>query len=417
MKSTRKATTAIILEERKPLKDGRFPVKLRVTYKRIRKYYTLKDLKNNSLAMTRNEFTRVMGSRPRDKYKVNALHLAALEKKGIDIIDKLPLFTFEAFERKYFSISTDEADLFSALKTTTNDLRKEGRISTAVTYDCTLNSLKEYTGKEAMLFENVDSPFLNEYEKWMIGQENSLTTVGIYLRNVRTSFNKAIRDNIIQSSIYPFGHGKYEIPTGKNIKKALTLKEVGQIANYAAVKGSNEHRYRDYWLFSYLCNGINVKDIARLKYSNIDGDVITINRAKTEKERKQSPKPITIVITKMISRIINTWGNKPRLPDQYIFPILKSGLTPLQEYKIIRQATKMINEHIGIIVGELKISQKVTSYTARHSFATVLKRSGASIEFISESLGHSNLKTTENYLSDFEIDVKRKWAEKLGKFK
>jgi integrase len=62
------------------------------------------------------------------------------------------------------------------------------------------------------------------------------------------------------------------------------------------------------------------------------------------------------------------------------------------------------------------MSQHVTSYTARHSFATVLKRSGASIELISESLGHTNKQTTQNYLADFETDVKRKWAAELERF-
>ena len=76
----------------------------------------------------------------------------------------------------------------------------------------------------------------------------------------------------------------------------------------------------------------------------------------------------------------------------------------------------MINKYIGQIAEKIGITHKITSYTARHSFATVLKRSGASIEFISESLGHSNLQTTENYLADFEIEEKRKWAKELTKF-
>lgn len=415
MKSVKKATTAIILEERKPQQVNKYPVKLRVTYKRVRRYYTLKDLKDKSLIMTKEEFAKVQGTRPRDTYKEFSIHLSTIEKKAIKVIGNLPVFTFEAFERNFFSNNSDGRDLLSSLKNTATDLRKADRISYAVSYECASNSLKEYSGSTILPFENIDVHFLNEYEKWMQNSGNSLTTVGIYLRNIRTEFNKAIREEVVPASIYPFGQGKYEIPTGRNVKKAIFLKELRLIAKFKVIKGSSEHRYRDYWLFSYLCNGINVKDMARLKYGNINSDLITINRAKTERERKQAPKPIIIVITSMINRIINTWGNKPRLAEQYVFPILIPGLTATQEYKKIQQTTKMINDYIGHIAEELELSMKVTTYTARHSYATSLKHSGASMEFISESLGHSSMKTTENYMADFEIEEKRKWANKLSK--
>jgi len=65
------------------------------------------------------------------------------------------------------------------------------------------------------------------------------------------------------------------------------------------------------------------------------------------------------------------------------------------------------------ITAVLGIKKHVTTYTARHSFSTVLKRSGASIEYISESLGHKNISTTAYYLDSFEDDEKKKWSEKL----
>jgi integrase len=139
-------------------------------------------------------------------------------------------------------------------------------------------------------------------------------------------------------------------------------------------------------------------------------------RSKTAREKKKNPRLITIIITKEIGRIIDRWGNKPGNPDDYIFPILDNGLTAQQQYARVQQTTKMINKYINAIGDKISLPHRITSYTARHSFATVLKRSGASIEFISESLGHSNLATTENYLADFEIAEKKKWANKLANF-
>lgn len=430
-------TTAILLEKRKPRKKNdpkepdRYPVKLRVTYKRDQRYYTCRNSKGESIILSEDEFSKVRGERPSKLYKDMAVYLNKLESEAVEKIEKIvPVFTFAAFEKKYFTDTEDQGDLFSGLKAMIRQLTAEGRISTASAYQCTYNSLEKFTGKTRLSYLDVDAAFLNKYEKWMLKegksstgkkeletkQGNSPTTVGIYLRNVRAMFNKAVNSGTLGKEFYPFGEAKYSIPGGKNIKKALTQKEVGLIANYPALEGTQEQLYRDYWLFSYLCNGINIKDMALLKYGNIEGDLIILKRAKTIREKKKDPRLISIVITKEIGRIMDRWGNKSTKKDSYIFPILKPDFTPQEEYACIQQTTKMINKHIKKIAEILKISQKVTTYTARHSFATVLKRSGASVEFISESLGHSNLSTTENYLADFELDVKKKWAAKLTDF-
>ena len=151
--------------------------------------------------------------------------------------------------------------------------------------------------------------------------------------------------------------------------------------------------------------------MARLKYSNIDGDKIILVRAKTS-DRVQEQTSINIPITLNIQSIIDRWGIKPALPDQYVFDILKDGMTPQDEYRAVRQAYQTINKNMTRICKQLEID-RATTYTARHSFATVLKRSGASIEFISESLGHKSKQTTMNYLADFEDAEKKKWANML----
>ena len=417
MKNIGKPTTAIILEIRKPRKDDTFPVKLRVTYSRKQKYYNLQDERSSFIYMTKETFTKVMGERPRDSYKDLRIHLNELDRIAVeDVIEKLPVFSFEAFEEKYFNKQTSSRDAIALLEQREKDLVTEGRISTAITMKNTYRSLKAYLGRKVLPFESVTVSFLKKYENWMLKKGNSLTTVGIYLRNLRTIYNYAQREGLIKDVPYPFGKDRYQIPTGKNIKKALSQQEVGMIANYKVIDGSHEHRYRDYWLFAYLCNGINVKDMARIRYADIEGDQIHITRAKTERERRNNPKPITIVITKRLGQIIDRWSNQSTKPDEYVLPILEKGMTAKQEFHRVQDITKLINSHIGTISEDIGITLKVTTYTARHSFATVLKRSGASMEFISESLGHSNLQTTENYLADFEIEEKRKWAEKAADF-
>jgi len=417
MKTVQTAVTGIILETRKKNADDLHPVKLRVTFKKERKYYTVKGPDTKSLYMSKEDFDIYLTA---SRFKKLKIHLAQLEEQAMEAISKLPVFTFDAFEKEYFAKPVDTNDLFSAMASTAGQLRLDGRISTAVTYEFGIKSLKEFSRKEKLPFEHITVKFLKDYEKWMLTprvhgnnkqeRANNRTTVGIYLRNVRTEFNRIKPAGVP----YPFGktaQGLYAIPKGKNVKKAMTQVDVGKIAGYEALNGSIEQRSRDLWLFSYLCNGINMKDVARLKYANINGDKIILVRSKTA-ETVEEQSSIEIIITLQIRRIIDRWGTKPTLRENYIFPILHEGLSAEDEYKTILQLIQTTNKNMTRICKSLKID-RATTYTARHSFATVLKRSGASIEFISESLGHKSKQTTMNYLANFEDDEKRKWANVL----
>jgi hypothetical protein len=109
-------------------------------------------------------------------------------------------------------------------------------------------------------------------------------------------------------------------------------------------------------------------------------------------------------------KIDEMWGQKPVNPKSYIFPFYREGLTPQKKITVSNQVTQNINKWMKQIGEKLELSVPVTTYTARHTFSTVLKRSGASIEFISESLGHPDLKVTQNYLDSFEDDKRKEMS-------
>ncbi len=141
--------------------------------------------------------------------------------------------------------------------------------------------------------------------------------------NGRAIFNYAIdRLKIIKrDKCYPLVvRYKYQIPTSKNTKKSLEMNIVGKLYYYEP-RCEEECKARDFWFFCYFGNGMNPKDIAFLKYKNIDGEYMTFERAKTERITRADPKPITVFITEEMSTIIDTWGNKERKPNNYIFPI------------------------------------------------------------------------------------------------
>ena len=290
-------------------------------------------------------------------------------------------------------------------------LEEEGRPGTASAYRCALNSIRSFTSRDLKL-SDITPEWLGRYERHMITAGRSMTTVGMYLRSLRAIMNEG--KAFITRAQYPFGKGKYEIKTGSGRKMALTLLQIGEVINFPLLTDT-EKRCRDLWFFSYLCNGINMSDLLRLKYKNISGGEIHFYRQKTKRTTKDQ-KEIAATLLPQMKEIIEKWSTKDKKPDNYIFPFLKYGLTPKIEKMIIQNVIRLINKKMAAISKGLHYEELISTYTARHSYATVLKRSGANIAFISESLGHSDLKTTENYLASFEQEERAKNASKLVQF-
>ena len=403
-----KPTTSIFIDKYHPKTDGTCAISIRITFERKKKYYP------TSIQLTAEDFNKTQSVKPREPYKSIALRLQAFEKKAADVIYDLPSFNWQVFERKYFENRVTKDTIKDAYDIVIENFKNAGQIGTAVNYECALKSLESYfSGKK---FIDINVTYLKDYEKWMLQRGRSVTTLSMYLRTLRTLFNNEISSGNLTKEYYPFGSRKYEIPTGENVKKALPLSSIALIFDYPATPKSTTERVRDYWIFMYLCNGMNVKDFCLLKYENIKGETLEFIRAKTVRT-KRKVEAIRVGITDDVIRIIKKWGNKNKDAKNYIFPILQHNISPERERQLIQQLTHVINDHLAIIEKDLKLDIKLRSYSARHSYATVLQRSGVSVEFISEALGHSDIKTTQNYLAGFEDDKKREVAKALTAFK
>jgi integrase len=410
-----KPTAAIILDTRRQKNDGSYPLRLRVTFQRERKYYSTR-LPDLTLA----DWEKMNGERLRDdRLREIRDKIKTYESDADEVMKDLARFTFARFEKLYFTDHTTDAkvkaeDVYLAFEDQIEKFTKQGSISTASIYKTTLNSIKKF--KARLRFEDITPGFLEKYDEWLTSQGKSVTTIGIYLRNLRTVVNIAKAKGIIAANEYPFGKNRYEVPAARNIKKALTLAEIEKIYQHETEQGGTADKAKDLWFFSYLCNGINVKDICRLRWRDIEGDRMTFIRAKTAKTKRRNQKAIVVILSDAARSILDKWATSHKAPDGYVFPILPVDVTPKRERDLVQNLTRLINKYIGRIASELGIDKPVTTYTARHSFSTVLKRSGAPIEFISESLGHHDLRTTENYLDSFEDDVKRQYANNLLNF-
>lgn len=400
-----------ILETRYNLQNEKMTVRLRITYNRRSEYYSLR------IYLTEEEFEKAMSIKPGRKLAEVRSSIDAERIKAEEIIREMPVFNFEEFKLRYKS-DTGKVDFFQRMKIKTENLRKEGREKYAISFETTLNSLVAFCQKEVLMTEEIDVDFLKSYENWMIQKGKSKATIGIYLRNVRTVFNQEIDSKNISPQLYPFGKSKskYKIPSGSGIKKFLEKEELKKLYQFQVTPGTLQQKYRDYWFFIYLCNGLNVKDMAMLKYKNLEGERVLFVREKTKNSTRDKEILIEAPLVGEAKQIIERWGNKPLSPDAYIFPVLKEGLTPRQIIRRVEDTVSKINTTMQLIAEQVGVSKNVTTYVARHTFATMLKREGFSIEFIQEALGHTDARTTRSYLGSFSSAAKTKAAEKLLTF-
>lgn len=398
-------TIATMLDDRKANKEGSFPVKIRITYKRNRKYYlTGKNLKVNEWDLLPTSKSRAI-----KEIRESIENSFSLVKSNVEAIAEKGGFSFDALNIRLGRAAGDTVN--SALKARIQNLKKGDQISTMQLSEYLLKSLELFSSRN-LDFETITVDWLRKYEKHLLNNDKSYTTISMQMRVIRTLMNQAKRDGVIKETQYPFGKDKYEIKEGASTKKALTLNEIKQIFHFSDGNETTD-RYRDLWIFSYLCNGINIADLVKLKFKDIkDGDICFV-RQKTETTSKNR-REIRASVSLEIQNIIDKWGNKP-IATNYIFPYLNGKEDAEQRQRITKDLTKRINLRMQKIGTELNIGN-ITTYTARHSFATVLKRSGANIAFIGESLGHRDLKTTESYLASFEKEERQKNAGFLTNF-
>ena len=397
-------TVLTILDTRRPKQNGLYPVKVQVIFKRVQKYYStgkelsikdwerMPDSKSAELSKTRNSI--------KNSYDLILKNVEDLASKGE--------FSFDSLNVRLGKAAGEILD--NTFKVKIEALEANEQINTRNYYQNVLNCIEQYAGNNIPL-DSITVDWLRKFEKHLLLNRN-YTTVGMYMRALKAIINDSITAGALKLSQYPFGRGKYEIPEGVGRKKALNLEQIAQIVKYSDGSEATE-KYRDLWFFSYLCNGINIADLIMLKYKNIEEGEIFFIRKKTIR-RSKSRKEIRASITPEMESIIKKWGN-PKSPDNYIFPFLKGDEDAEQQVKVASDIIRRINRRMNAIGEALKIG-KISTYTARHSFATVLKRSGTNLSFISESLGHANLKTTESYLASFEKEERQKNAALLTNF-
>lgn len=433
---TFKPTIKIFLMTWEQKEDETFPVKIKVTFKRKRRYFAIQKSKIHPLlkvknisefeyngigdyAITQGIFLKATGTKPRGKFALLHEVFTQIETDARNITEKMKVFDFNNFSDLFNDVEPQTTnDVFKTFANHIKMLELAGRIRTAASYGCTLASLKKFHKNNILPFEKLTVKFVSDFAQWMkITRGNNDTTVGIYLRQLRAIFNQ--RPESLMQLPSPFGQRGFQIPKTKGRKIALQMDELKKLFEYIPEPGTAEEKYLNLWKFQYLCAGINVTDLALLKYENLQNGFIVFHRHKTERTRTVI-EPIRIAVNEKISQILEKYKQHPKNDKTFIFPFLNDKMTPLERDRKISQLSKNITKTIKSVALKIEIdpfiAKRLTSYSSRHTFATTLMKQGAPVALISRQLGHTSLETTTSYLEGFEDKHLQEWQNKLTDF-
>lgn len=285
-----------------------------------------------------------------------------------------------------------------------SQLREEHRFGTANNYEKTMRSLESFVRNKKLTFTNFNEQLITDYNTYLISKGLMRNSISFYMRNLRAIYNKAVKQKIVKKKEL-FS----EVYTGidKTRKRAVDERLISKLYNLKLDNNDVLSLTRDIFIFSYCMRGMSFVDIAYLKNTDISNGVISYCRRKTGQL-------MNVRIESCMQCIINKYKENT---SEYIFPIIKSD-DKGEAYKQYRSGINIYNRNLGILSDMIGSGCKLSSYTARHSWATAARKHDVPISVISAGMGHSSETTTQIYLKSIEDDmVDRANAEIINKLR
>ena len=277
-------------------------------------------------------------------------------------------------------------------------LESLGKINSATKHKYALQVLNGYK-PTTMALAAIDLDYLKGLELYLRQRGNKDNSIATRFAIFKAIYNKAVKEGKVTVKQNPFSLFQVGSLWAKTRKRAIDKDDIQRLVDLEiADDHTTEYRRlaKDLFLFSYFTAGMNFGDIARLRYKDIVKGRVNYSRHKTQKL-------LSFQLVPMALQILGKYGTAGHGED-YIFPILnrREHTTPQQIFNRLHKVLRKVNRELKTLGEQIGLEMPLTTYVARHTFATVLKRSGVNIAIISESLGHSDLSTTQIYLDSFE---------------
>ncbi|MGX1927908.1 tyrosine-type recombinase/integrase [Flagellimonas sp. 2504JD4-2] len=269
--------------------------------------------------------------------------------------------------------------------------RKTNKPGSADWYHYAIKDFIRFNNHRDFPLDQLSVSILKDFEIYKESKGLKPNGINSHIRALRALFNAALYEDKIDVVKNPFK--RYKIPSSNPTKKRAIPKETFlRIRNVEYPEGSALWHTKNYALIMFNCRGMNLIDLVKLKKSNINQDRLFYGRSKTGD-------PLSVKLTAELNQILSYYL-KYDYNDGYLFPANYDGSTAKYEkYKTIR---RRVNQRLKQIARDAGIKEHFTTYSIRHSWATIAKHMGISTAIISEGLGHSSLKTTEIYLKRFD---------------
>ena len=277
-------------------------------------------------------------------------------------------------------------------------LESLGKINSATKHKYALQVLDGYK-PTTMALEAIDLDYLKGLELYLRQRGNKDNSIATRFAIFKAIYNKAVKEGKVAVKQNPFSIYQVGSLWAKTRKRAIDKDDIQRLIDLEITEGhTTEYRRlaKDLFLFSYFTAGMNFGDIARLRYKDILRGRVNYSRHKTQKL-------LSFQLVPMALQILEKYGTAGHGED-YIFPILNrhEHTSPQQIFNRLHKVLRKVNRELKVLGEMIGLGMPLTTYVARHTYATVLKRSGVSVALISESLGHSDLSTTQIYLDSFE---------------
>lgn len=285
-------------------------------------------------------------------------------------------------------------NLISFFKKVADGLRAEGNFGTAHVYRSTLNIVTTFHGSKYLDFNQVNPEWLKDFEVYLRSRGSSWNTVSTYLRVLRAVYNRAV--DLRKAEYIPHLFRSVYTGTRADRKRALEdedMRKVFSRLSKSSTIPSDLRRTKELFILMFLLRGLPFVDLAYLRKSDLRGNVITYRRRKTGRSLSVTLTPeAMLLLEKHISR---------DLSSPYLFPILHSIEGSQEAYREYQLALRSFNQHLELLGQWLGLESKLSSYTARHTWATTAYYCEIHPGIISEAMGHSSITVTETYLKPF----------------
>ena len=280
------------------------------------------------------------------------------------------------------------------MKQVAEELRMGGNFGTAHVYRSSLNAIIAYRGKGDFTFNEVTPEWIKGFEIHLRGRGCSWNTVSTYLRTFRAVYNRAVD---CRGAVYvPHLFRSVYTGTRADRKRALDTEDIQKVFTklpQSSVVTSDMRRTQELFVLMFLLRGLPFVDLAYLRKSDLHDNVITYRRRKTGR-------PLSVTLTREAMVLLKRYMNRDS-SSPYLFPLLNSREGTKEAYHEYQLALRNFNRQLMLLGEMLGLGDKLSSYTARHTWATTAYYCEIHPGVISEAMGHSSITVTETYLKPF----------------